>query len=61
MTHCTRKVRDRRGRVCECRRPAQTIYTVEGEEYPLCRKHDSAAAHALADERGYGVKEATWA
>ena len=56
MTHCTRKVKARNGHLKECSRPAHTIYTVEGEEYPLCRKHDSAAAHQCADERGCGVK-----
>lgn len=58
MTHCTRKVKGRGGHPKECARPAQTIYTVEGEEYPLCRKHDSQAAHVCASERGYGERAA---
>ena len=56
MTHCTRKVKGRGGHPKECARPAHTIDTVEG--YPLCRKHDSDAAHQCAKERGYGMAAA---
>jgi hypothetical protein len=57
VTHCTRRIRGRNGHPQECAHPAQTIYTVEGAD-PLCRKHDSEAAHKCAAERGYGVKVA---
>lgn len=57
MTHCTRKVKGRKG-PRECGHPAVTVYSVEGEQWPLCRKHDSEAAHRCAEERGYGVRAA---
>lgn len=51
---CTRYIWVR-GRLRPCDRPAEAVYRVDGVDWPLCRRHDSAAVKAYAARYGVPV------